>query len=116
MKKTSVFSKILSLTAIFALASCAPEEPQTRLETVDAMTETLSTVRDKQTADAAAEKFSALVKTLEKFDPVPAEDAALAEEALSNLAAQFVRIGKEKYFESDALKRSLGNPENEPEK
>ncbi len=111
MKKNSVFFKILSLAAIFACAACAPETPQTRIETVDAMTETLSSVRDKQTADAAAEKFSALAESLEKLDPVPAEEFDRAEEAVSELAAQVMRIGNEKYFESESLRRALGGPE-----
>ena len=108
----SFFAKILALAALCSFASaCAPREPQSRLEIVEAMTETLQGVQDKATADAAAEKFSELVASIERFEPVPAEAAELADERVSRLAAQVARLAKEECYESEALKRALGTPE-----
>ena len=74
------------------------------------MTETLQGVQDKATADAAAEKFAALVGELDRFGPSAESDAALADERVSRLAAQVSRLAKEDCFESEALKRALGTP------
>lgn len=111
MSSFSFSAKILSVAALCALASaCAPREPQSRIDVVDAMTETLQGVQDKATADAAAEKFAALVGELDRFGPSAESDAALADERVSRLAAQVSRLAKEDCFESEALKRALGTP------
>ncbi|MGN0860577.1 MAG: hypothetical protein ACI4P3_01605 [Candidatus Spyradosoma sp.] len=111
MSSFSFFARILSAAALCALAgACSPREPQSRIDVVDAMTETLQGVQDKATADAAAEKFAALVGELDRFGPSAESDAALADERVSRLAAQVSRLAKEDCFESEALKRALGTP------
>lgn len=96
-----------AMICAFAVSACSESAPKTRTEVVRSAAELLSGVRDKAAADAAAEKYAKLVGSLTSFGKTDETGLKDAEAAVSALLAQAVRLQKENYYESEALKKAL---------
>lgn len=113
MKMKKVLKVIsVSVFALVALAACSDEKiPQSRVDVANEITSVLASVHDAATADVAADKVAELIATLEKFPETTEENAAAAADAVSDLASQGMRLGKENYFGSEKLRQALeGTP------
>ncbi len=111
MQKAKFFSALLfAAVAALAQSACSDGEPQTRIEAAQAMAETLGSARDRATADLAAQRFSALSAKFDALAPTPEARGADAEYALGEIGAQAMRLKKEDYYGSDALKKALTVP------
>ncbi|MBP3302850.1 MAG: hypothetical protein J6L64_06955 [Opitutales bacterium] len=89
-------------------SGCADAEPRSRVDVVEAMQKTLESVRDTETADAAAVNYVRLVETVEKFPDVTPSEKEHAEIAVGAWLGQIHRLEKEDYYGSEALKKALG--------
>lgn len=105
----SHFFAFVPAAAVCALAfsACSESAPKTRTEVVRSAAEALSGARDKATADAAAEKYAALVSSLPSFEKTDEAERKDAEAAVSALLAQALRLRRENYYGSEALKQAL---------
>lgn len=111
MQKAKIFSALLfAAVAALAQSACSDGEPQTRIEAAQAMAEALGAARDRASADLAAQRFSALSARLDALAPTPEARGADAEYALGEIGAQAMRLKKEDYYGSDALKKVLTVP------
>lgn len=106
-KSEFYFAVPAALICAAAFTSCSEPAPQTRVEIVRRAADALATAQNRATADAAAEKFSALMASLEKFDKTPEAAGADAESAVSALLSQAARLRKENFYGSEALKNAL---------
>lgn len=107
--------KAFSLVAwIFAgffavqFSGCSDTEPRSRVDVVEAMQKTLESIRDAETADAAAANYARLVETVEKFPDVTPPEKEHAEIVVGAWLGQIHRLEKEDYYGSEALKKALG--------
>ena len=105
-------SKVLFVAAVLSLASlsaCSDSAPQTRVELAEQLQAVLSEVKDKASADAAAEKYLRLAAKFEKLPEVTKEEAARAKSAIGSWLGQILRLEKDKFYDSEALKKALGS-------
>lgn len=95
-----------ALLCLLAFPSCS-DEPQSRVAVIQSATKILSDVRDKESADAAADRVAALLDSIEKFAETPDADASKAELAVGQFVSQGMRLDEQNYYESERLKKVL---------
>lgn len=97
------FSAACALT----LSACSDNVPESRVDATLEMAKVFAAVENKESADAAAEKFAKFSARLDDFPETPADATKDAEFAVGRLFSQIARLKRESYFDSEALKNAL---------
>lgn len=106
---SKILCLITAVPAFVLLSACSESAPQTRTEAVEQLQALLNEVRDTASADSAAEKYRRLIAEVEKLPEVSKEEAAKAKAAVGSWIGQILRLEKENFYDSEALKKALNS-------
>lgn len=106
-QKFAHWALICALSFSVAFSGCSDNQLRTRLEVTEAMKQTLESIKDTASADAAAEKYLSLEAMIEKLPEIPKTETKHAEIVIGEWLGQIHRLEKADFYESQELKKAL---------